>query len=1037
MDSILDEHRKKVWDARADAVSRALSHAWDGYLKYAWNSDELKPVSKSGDSWLHMGLTIIDALDTAWVLGNKTIFDKAVDWVVREKGLTMDADVNANVFETTIRVVGGLLSAYDLSKDDRLFKEAVRVADKFLPAFDTTSGIPFNSINLKSGKATNPGGTYSSTSEATTVQLEMKYLSHLTGDPKYWNAAQKVSKVLFQSPSDKTDKYDGLVPVYLDKTSGNFIGTELRLGSRADSYYEYLAKQYLQTNETEPFFLQQYRKALHKGIKKHLLMRSEPSNLLYIREYNGNLGSGTISEKFDHLVCYFGGTLALTATKGKRVPTDIEGRKKVLTGIEMEELYLGEELARSCYEMYHQTATGLASEIVFWKPAKDQVGTKKEFERTWSRFESFNSEAEAKESTKTKADLPIALELVRDVTHDDLEHDFSIHPMDLHNLLRPEAIETFFVLYRITGDEKYREWGWRMFRSFEQWTKVETGGYTIADVVDHPPAIHPRHVKATNLSVFEDSALLPIRPDFFNHNFPVFLEDVDGLSDVQKKQIWSDRTKALGRAFSHEWERTDAKHGISSMKSCFEIMDALDAALIFDNKTIYEKVKAWIVNGGLHEDKLGDAVINVHDAASRILGSLLSAYHLSGKDNLFLNEAVRVGNKILKGFKRTETGLPVASINWKTGKQTSNYTFTTVTKLSSSFLELAYLSKITSDPKYLVVIDRVTAVVLNKNSSGRNVPLQKQTNSDLILPQLNINSGGGPDIFSLNTHRFLDTILKLDILTKNSSSTTNLREIFQDSMHTGVKKHLLARSSPSGLLYTREHHHLHGKTTEKKHRFEHSACAISTALALSSTNGGNGSNGGGRSSNYPEKIPRKLAERKKIMSGRKLEELYIAQELARTCFEMYHQSATGIAADAVLMRAQKDQVGMVKELDRTWAKFEGKGKLFDAGRRRAKTAARLLPVANGDTWWIEDGAIEVDFDVMKPDSFSLVRPEAVEAFFVLFRITGEEKYREWGWRIFRAYEQWAKIPGGGYANLVSSNPIFLINFNLCLKTRIM
>ncbi|KAJ3384625.1 hypothetical protein HDU84_002844 [Entophlyctis sp. JEL0112] len=468
--ALSDEDRRSVWDSRADAVKRALSHAWDGYVQYAWGEDELKPISKEGESWLHMGLTILDALDTAWVLGNKTIFNAALNWVVGEpKGLTMDADVNANVFETTIRVVGGLLSAYNMSGDDRLLKEASRVADKFMPAYEkSSSGIPYNSIHLQSGQPSNPGGTMSSTSEATTVQLELKYLSHLTGDPKYWNAAQKVSKALFEAPSDKTSRFDGLVPVFLDHRSGEFAGNEIRLGSRADSYYEYLAKQYLLTNKTEPFFLTQYRYALHSGIKKHLLMRSEPSNLLYIREQN----NGKKSEKFDHLVCYFGGTLALTATKGKRVPMDAAGRSKVLSGLEMEELYLAEELARTCYEMYHQTATGLASEIVFWNRAKDEKRVADEMEKTWKAFEGFSDPG------TDAAKLPVALNDVNDVADDDLERDFSIHPMDKHNLLRPEAIETFFVLFRITGNEKYREWGWRVFRSFEQWAKVLSGGYT-------------------------------------------------------------------------------------------------------------------------------------------------------------------------------------------------------------------------------------------------------------------------------------------------------------------------------------------------------------------------------------------------------------------------------------------------------------------------------------------------------------------------------------------------------------------------------
>ncbi|KAJ3016787.1 UNVERIFIED_CONTAM: mannosyl-oligosaccharide alpha-1,2-mannosidase [Siphonaria sp. JEL0065] len=537
----MDAKKKVVWKSRADAVKRAFSHAWDGYVKYAWDEDELKPTTKRGDSWLHMGLTILDALDTAHVLQNSTIFNKAADWITNSTrpGLQLNADVNANVFETTIRVVGGLLSAHHLSgggvgglegEKGRFLREAVRVADYFLPAFEQSkSGIPLNSIHLKTGKPNNPGGTHSSTAEATTIQLEFKYLTYLTNDPKYWNAAQRVSQVLYKSPTDKTDAYDNLVPVYMDPTTGNFVGQEIRLGSRADSYYEYLSKQYLLTNQTEPFFLMQYRKALHKGIKKHLLMRSDPSNLLYIREHNGDLKTGSKSEKFDHLVCYFGGTLALTATKGKRVPSDLEARKLVLTGLEMEELYMAEELAQSCYEMYHQTATGLAPEIVFWNAAKDQISIKKEFEKTWASFELLD-----KETRPSGRNIPKALETVKEVPNGEIERDFQIHALDKHNLLRPEAIETFFVLYRITGDEKYREWGWRMFRSFEQWSKVESGGYTSLDNVNvlPPPSRDKMEsfylgetLKYFYLLFSDDEALLPLDKYVFNtecHPFPIF-----------------------------------------------------------------------------------------------------------------------------------------------------------------------------------------------------------------------------------------------------------------------------------------------------------------------------------------------------------------------------------------------------------------------------------------------------------------------------------------------------------------------------------
>lgn len=53
-----------------------------------------------------------------------------------------------------------------------------------------------------------------------------------------------------------------------------------------------------------------------------------------------------------------------------------------------------------------------------------------------------------------------------------------LQPLDAHNLLRPETLESLFVLYRLTGDQKYREWGWQIFNAFEKHTRVPDGGYS-------------------------------------------------------------------------------------------------------------------------------------------------------------------------------------------------------------------------------------------------------------------------------------------------------------------------------------------------------------------------------------------------------------------------------------------------------------------------------------------------------------------------------------------------------------------------------
>lgn len=76
---------------------------------------------------------------------------------------------------------------------------------------------------------------------------------------------------------------DGLVPIFLSPDSGSFIMSEIRLGSRGDSYYEYLMKQYLQTGRTEVVYKEMHDEAM-AGIKQHLLRQSATRNLMITTE---------------------------------------------------------------------------------------------------------------------------------------------------------------------------------------------------------------------------------------------------------------------------------------------------------------------------------------------------------------------------------------------------------------------------------------------------------------------------------------------------------------------------------------------------------------------------------------------------------------------------------------------------------------------------------------------------------------------------------------------------------------------------------
>jgi uncharacterized protein YyaL (SSP411 family) len=101
----------------------------------------------------------------------------------------------AGYHKITIRVLGGLLSAYHLSDQDPLYLEkAIELAERIIPVFNTSSGLPFSMVNLHLRKGVDdpnaPG--LASTAEAATLQLEFRYLSFLTDNDQYWEAAERV-----------------------------------------------------------------------------------------------------------------------------------------------------------------------------------------------------------------------------------------------------------------------------------------------------------------------------------------------------------------------------------------------------------------------------------------------------------------------------------------------------------------------------------------------------------------------------------------------------------------------------------------------------------------------------------------------------------------------------------------------------------------------------------------------------------------------------------------------------------------------------
>ena len=397
-------------EAKREAVAEAARHAWGGYVAHAWGKDELQPVSRGGkNSFGGLGATIVDSLDTLWVLNMSAEFAAAREWVA--SSLSFDKDFDASVFETTIRVIGGLLSAAHLSGDAMFVAKAKEAADKLAPAFDASpSGIPLSVVNLRTGKARNSAWARSASplAEFGSTQLEMCALSDATGDASYGERAEGVIRMLLAANNKLQGARSGLWPVWLDPKTNSFVSpSRVTFGGLGDSFYEYLLKMWLAGGQTPA--LGPYRHLWEEAMESmvsELVFTSSPGNWTYVAE----LDRETAVHRMDHLACFVPGMLALGAAG------DVAQRY----------LALAADLAHTCVAFYDAMPTGLSPESLVFRHGAD----------------------------------------------------FNVAARGAHNLHRPETVESLFYLWRRTGQQQWRDAGWRIFQALEEHERQPGGGYT-------------------------------------------------------------------------------------------------------------------------------------------------------------------------------------------------------------------------------------------------------------------------------------------------------------------------------------------------------------------------------------------------------------------------------------------------------------------------------------------------------------------------------------------------------------------------------
>ena len=269
-----------------EKVEEMFFHTYDAYMNYAFPMDEIRPMTCKGvDTLGGYSVTLIDSLDTLAVLGDCEELWKQMEWVAEIPDFAIDR--NVSVFETNIRMVGGLLGAHfvtgeesacgrkqksDLigeknrqadgleasgdpdSKEDLVWEKrlqwrekvlylATDLAERLLLAFDTSTKMPYGTVNLKYG-IPNAETPITASAGVGTFAVEWEYLSAVTGRKEFAMAAREAVEALY---SHRT--HYGLVGTHIDTQSGKWVTRSGGIGSYVDSYIEYLVKGWIMTQE--------------------------------------------------------------------------------------------------------------------------------------------------------------------------------------------------------------------------------------------------------------------------------------------------------------------------------------------------------------------------------------------------------------------------------------------------------------------------------------------------------------------------------------------------------------------------------------------------------------------------------------------------------------------------------------------------------------------------------------------------------------------------------------------------------------------
>ncbi|CAJ1328867.1 unnamed protein product [Effrenium voratum] len=181
-----------------------MKHTWQGYRSKAWGHDEVQPGSGKVKDWCKMAITMLDGLSTLWVMGLKEEFEEAAVWLESSPLPAPGSHGQHSLFEINIRGFAGLLSAYSLSGKQIFLTTAQNLGEKLLGAFGTPSGMPLPTIDVGTGKAgMHSWNANTVLAEVTTLQVEFRYISQITGDQRWQEAADKALDVVMKAAGNR------------------------------------------------------------------------------------------------------------------------------------------------------------------------------------------------------------------------------------------------------------------------------------------------------------------------------------------------------------------------------------------------------------------------------------------------------------------------------------------------------------------------------------------------------------------------------------------------------------------------------------------------------------------------------------------------------------------------------------------------------------------------------------------------------------------------------------------------------------------